>query len=71
MFNRELYWEESDYELEMVIETSNPIKQFKSNFKFHLTDAECENLRSNVIYLINYGCNQFRFDWNFIYTNYK
>ena len=70
-FNREVYWEESDYELEMVVETSNPIKQFKSNFKFHLTDAECETLRLNVINLIDYGCSQLRFDWNFVYTNYK
>ncbi|MDX9852178.1 MAG: hypothetical protein RBS81_00125 [Tenuifilaceae bacterium] len=70
-FNRELYWEESDYELEMVIETSNPIKEFKSHFKFHLTEADCENLRLNVLNLIDYGCNQLRFDWIFVYTNYK
>ena len=70
-FHRELYWEESDYELEMVIETSNPIKQFKSNLKFYLTDAECENLRLNVITLIDSICDQYRFDWNFVYSNYK
>lgn len=68
---RELFWEESDYELEMIIETSNPVKKFTNKFEFHLTDAECENLRLNVISLIDYGCNQFRYDWNFVYTNYK
>jgi len=70
-FNRELYWEESDYELEMVIETSNPIKQFKNSFKFHITEAECESLRLNVITLIDSVCNQQRFDWNFVFPNYK
>jgi hypothetical protein len=69
--NREIYWEESDYLLEMIIETSNPIKQFANDFKFHLTDAECDILRLNVINLIDYCCGQTRFDWNFVYTNYK
>jgi len=68
---REVYWEESDYSLEMTVETSNPRRQFKNRFEFHLTDAECETLRLNVITLIDYGCNQSRFDWNFVYTNYK
>lgn len=67
---RELYWEESDYQLTFIIETSNPIKRFLYNFEFHLTDAECEKLRLNVVNLMSYGCDQLRYDWNFVYPNY-
>jgi len=70
-YNQEFYWEKSNYELIMKIETSRPNKTFESKFNFSLEEEECKRLRYNVLTLIDVVCNQQRLDWNFVYTNYE
>lgn len=70
-FNQEFYWEKSRYELKMKIETSRPNKIFENKFNFKLEEEECKRLRYNILTLIDSACNQQRFNWNFIYTNYE
>lgn len=70
-FHRIFYWDEGTYSILLKIQTSKPDKIFIKEFKFSLTEEECKTLRYNVITLNDLACGQSRYNWNFIYANFR
>jgi hypothetical protein len=55
-FQDDLYWQAGHYNLNMVIHTSN--KTYTTQFEFNLTEAQVEVLKSNIIQIVKFICDE-------------
>lgn len=68
--DRSFYWEACEYEIEFIIETPEVKDRIRKIFTFCLRENEIQQLRLNVVGIINHLCG-FTQRWNFTYTDYK
>ena len=68
--DRSFYWEDCDYELEMIVQTTNPKKTYSKLFRFSLNEDQVKQLRLNTVGIIQALCG-FSQNWYFAFPEYQ
>jgi hypothetical protein len=71
VMERRLYWEAGTYALEMNVRTTRPENNFQRRWKFHLTEADFQNLRLNAVAIMGAACSQSDPVFNWAYPHYQ
>lgn len=69
--DRLCYWEAGKYQLTMSVFTARPNRQFKKTWSFNLSEEDAQNLRVNVIKVLQELCNQNFGQYYFAYPRYN
>jgi hypothetical protein len=67
---RMCYWEPGDYMVELKVVTSGPDEVHSARWQFRLEDEAVENLRINIIKILQATCAQPYGQYNFVYLPY-
>ena len=73
--DRKCYWEPGNYSLTLSVRTSNPDRVFSKNYHFFIDEANSENLKLNVITMLEEPISHYlgiqNFPYNIAYSSYK
>lgn len=73
--NRLCYWEPGDYQMIVRVRTSKPDRVLSSNYRFSITEADSNNLKLNVITMLEEPISTYlrvqKYPYNFAYAAYK
>lgn len=68
--DRAFYWEEGKYDLTLIVEASNPDREFTKSWQFELSKEDSDRLRLNVVAILQSMCGV-RVTYNFAYPEYR
>lgn len=68
--DRAFYWHEGNYDLELLVDVSNPDRTFMKKWSFSITQEDVKNLSLNSIAILRAACSVPAF-YNFAYCEYK
>ena len=67
--DRAFYWEEGKYDLTLIVEASNPDRDFTKSWQIELSKEDSDRLRLNVVAILQSMCGV-RVTYNFAYPEY-